>query len=47
MILWKQRRKMKDLLKDEAYCFVNTKDKEFMVAFDIEMNRFGYRFGRK
>lgn len=33
---------MKDLLKDEAYDFVSPGDKEFIVAFDTEMNRLGY-----
>lgn len=33
---------MKNLLEDEAYSFVCSKDKEFIVAFDAEMNRLGY-----
>lgn len=33
---------MKDLLEDKTYSFVNSKDKEFITAFDAEMNRLGY-----
>ena len=33
---------MINLLKDEAYSFVSSEDKEFIVAFDAEMNRLGY-----
>lgn len=33
---------MKDLLKEEAYDFVSSKDKEFIIAFDAEMDRLGY-----
>lgn len=33
---------MKELLKNEAYGFVSAKDKEFIVAFDTEMERLGY-----
>lgn len=33
---------MKDLLKEEAYSFVSSKDKEFIIAFDAEMDRQGY-----
>lgn len=33
---------MKNLLKDEAYRFVSSKDKEFITVFDAEMNRLGY-----
>lgn len=33
---------MKNLLKEETYSFVSPKDKEFIVAFDAEMNRLGY-----
>lgn len=33
---------MKEILKDEAYSFVSSKDKEFIIAFDAEMNRLGY-----
>lgn len=33
---------MKNLLEDVAYSFVCSKDKEFIVAFDAEMNKLGY-----
>lgn len=33
---------MKNLLKREEYRFVCSEDKEFIVAFDAEMNRLGY-----
>ncbi len=33
---------MKHLLEDVAYSFVCSKDKEFIVAFDAEMNKLGY-----
>lgn len=33
---------MKDLLDDETYCFVSDEDKEFITAFNEEMNRLGY-----
>lgn len=36
------KKRMKNLLEDEAYSFVCSKDKEFIVAFDAEMNRLGY-----
>ena len=36
---------MKELLKNEAYSFVNEKDKAFIVAFDEEMTRLGYTSG--
>lgn len=37
---------MNDLLKEEAYRFVSSQDKEFIVAFDAEMNRLGYTCNR-
>ena len=33
---------MKNLLKDETYGFIKTDDKDFIIAFDDEMNRLGY-----
>lgn len=33
---------MKSLLTDAAYSFISSGDKEFMIAFDDEMNRLGY-----
>jgi len=33
---------MKTLLKDEAYGFVKDRDKDFIIAFDSEMERLGY-----
>ena len=33
---------MNDLLRSEEYDFVNSKDKQFIVAFDCEMLKLGY-----
>lgn len=33
---------MKSLLKEETYNFISSEDKEFIAAFDAEMNRLGY-----
>ncbi len=33
---------MNDLLRSEEYDFVNSKDKQFIVAFDSEMLKLGY-----
>lgn len=37
---------MKALLKEEAYDFVGAGDKEFIAAFDAEMERLGYTCNR-
>lgn len=33
---------MRDLLKEESYRFVSSEDREFIIAFDAEMDRLGY-----
>lgn len=37
---------MNDLLKSKEYDFVNDKDKQFIVAFDSEMQKLGYTCNR-
>lgn len=37
---------MQDVLREEAYSYVRSLDKEFIVAFDAEMNRLGYTCNR-
>ena len=39
--------KMKEILKEERFNIITEKDKEFITAFDKEMQDFGYDFGGK
>lgn len=36
---------MEELCKEKEYSFVSSKDKEFIAAFDTEMDRLGYTCG--
>jgi hypothetical protein len=42
-----RKRAMKDILKEERFDFVSSKDKSFILAFNNEMTRLGYGFGGK